>query len=188
MQMSVRKIIQTNISGGSKADDDGLHIKADAVIIIDDSIQILLRDLFDTMNAYPICRGLSAPQIGENVAISVVTINKNEQNRSFALINPRVVSTSGSKNRKRESCMSVWGYMGEVERRYKAMIEYQDENNELHVEEFHGFDARVIMHEIDHLNGIVYTDYFDDYNSIQETDLFDGMVIIDDGLAVDKQN
>jgi len=173
--MSIRKILQAIIAGGPEDDEKVLRNGGRRIETIDSSLQNITRDLLDTMHAYQICRGLSAPQIGYPVAISVVTLAREEKEEKFVLINPKIINISGKKDIKRESCMSVWGYTGEVERREKALIEYQDEDGIQHIEQFHGFEARVVLHEIDHVNGILYIDKLVNSDNIQETDLFEGL-------------
>ena len=68
------------------------------------------------------------------------------------------INVKGKKDKKRESCMSVWGKQAEVERRDKVLVEYMDENFQKVQREFSGYESRCVQHEIDHLNGILYID------------------------------
>lgn len=130
----------------------------------------LIRDLLDTMSAQKLCIGLAANQIGEDLAVAVISFPGLDE-EPLVLINPRVISATGKKDRKRESCMSVWGRTGEVERRTKVLVGYQDENLEPHEREFEGFVARIVEHEIDHLEGVLYTDLVP-VGGMVKTDLF----------------
>lgn len=176
--MAIRNILQAKISGGSEASDAFLHTSAIAVDTITEEIQQIIQDIKETLRAYPFCVGLSAPQIGKSYAISVISINRAENGEDLVLINPQIIKVSGKKDRKRESCMSVWGEFGEVERRDKLTISYQDEHLEVHQMSCSGFESRAIQHEIDHLNGILYLDKLIQGTDLQHADFFDGYSII----------
>lgn len=172
--MAIRHIIQTVRANGSLQDDNKLHTPSKQVVVMDDNIAHIITDLRDTMWAYPFCSGLSAPQIGESWAITVINFKHTNRLEDLILINPKIISQSGQKDKKRESCMSVWGFMAEVERRKKVIIQYQDEQMNSLQQEFQGFEARVILHEIDHLNGVVYTDYLSEESELLKSHVFDG--------------
>ena len=176
--MAVREILQISQSGGTPNSDKFLRTIASSVTQIDSEIIKIVNDLRDTLSAYPFCIGLSAPQIGEQYAISVLNFEHSGADDDKILINPRIIATSGKKDKKRESCMSVWGYMGEVERRDKIEIEYYDLDMNLHTENFEGFYSRAVQHEIDHLNGIVYYDKMTDKNKLLKANFFEGYKII----------
>ena len=176
--MAIRKILQSSISGGTDLDDKFLHGQTVLVQNMSDEVKQLIADLRETLWAYPFCVGLSAPQIGENLAISVVNFKRENPDDDLILINPKVIELSGKKDRKRESCMSVWGEMGEVERRDKISIEYLNINFEQCHANFKGFDSRVVQHELDHLQGILYSDKIFGDTKLQHADFFDEYKII----------
>ena len=171
--MAVKEILQIKATGGSDKDNQILHSKSMQIDKITDQIRKIIQDLRDTLWNYPFCVGLSAPQIGINQSISLINFNHEDRNEDLILINPHILSTSGKKDKKRESCMSVWGKMGEVERRSKVEIEYVDTNFQYHREQYEGFKARIIQHELDHLNGIVYVDHMVAGNELLDADFFD---------------
>lgn len=177
--MAIRKILQAKLTGGSDENEIFLHTSAAPVKIVTREIRQIIQDLKQTLSAYPFCVGLSAPQIGESYAISVVNANRTENGDDLVLINPQIIKLSGKKDQKRESCMSVWGKYGEVERREKLVISYQDEYLEVHQLSCSGFEARVIQHEIDHLNGVLYSDKLFRDTGLQPADFFDGYAIIE---------
>lgn len=144
----------------------------------DKKIEALVQDLIDTMHTHPICVGLAAPQIGSDLRIAVVNL-KNEDSTDLILVNPRLISTSGKKDIKFESCMSLPGWRGYVERRKKAIIEWQDTEGVTHEEQFEGFLARAILHEIDHLDGLMFHEY-DKSIQLEQTDLFDDYIASED--------
>lgn len=127
----------------------------------------VLLDLHDTMRAHPICVGLAAPQIGSSARVAVARV---EDEEVVEMINPRVVATRGKKDTKRESCMSVWGRAGNVQRRDSVEVEFFNRTGQLVVRRFEGFAARVVQHEIDHLDGVIYDEHVD--GPLQTTDLF----------------
>lgn len=176
--MAIREILQIKQSGGSLYYDEFLRTVATPVTVVDSKVLKVIEDLRETLRAYPFCIGLSAPQIGESCAISVLNFDHSLKENDMILINPRIVSISGKKDKKRESCMSVWGYMGEVERRDKVEIEYFDLDMNIQTECFEGFNARAIQHEIDHLNGVVYYDRMLDKTKLLKANFFEEYKII----------
>lgn len=125
--------------------------------------------------------GIAAPQLGISKQMFLVAADvlhpakleqriresnktKNTKPLSFApedyfvFINPRLQKTSQKKAKDTEGCLSVRGLYGEVERPEKVTITYCDENGKIHVRGASGLFARVVQHEIDHLNGILFID------------------------------
>lgn len=131
----------------------------------------VVKDLKDTLHSDSISVGLAAPQIGYRVAVAVVNPSKNEE-EDLVLINPTLLLVSGSWDTKLESCMSIPHKRAPVKRRKKAVIQYFDEAGARHKLSASGFLARIILHEIDHLNGTLYTDRVENPELIEETSLF----------------
>jgi peptide deformylase len=96
--------------------------------------------------------GLSAIQCGFNYRVFVVGSN----DQYVAYFNPKIISTEGEKHMQ-ENCVSFPLLTLAITRPEKIKVEYQDFTGALHQAEFHGLTARVFLHELDHLNGIVYT-------------------------------
>lgn len=113
--------------------------------------------MIDTLEADPICVGLAAPQLGVALQVAVVCPSR-DLNEITIIINPTSVEVTGQKDAKRESCMSLPDLAGTVERRKKLKVSYLNEDGEPTESTFQGFAARVVAHEIDHLNGIMYCD------------------------------
>lgn len=178
--MAIRRILQSKISGGTEADDLFLRKQVKPVESITEEIHQIINDLKDTLWAYPFSVGLSAPQIGQSYAISVINPERETSENDQVFINPKVISMSGKKERKRESCMSVWGEMGEVERRDKVIIEYRDELFNLKRTEYTGFISRVVQHELDHLDGILYSDKLFKDSVLQHADFFNEYSVIEE--------
>ena len=81
----------------------------------------------------------------------------NEQDKQIMMINPKIISKKG-KTEFWEACASGLDNFALVERPYKIVVEYQDRNAEKHIQEFEGFAATVVSHELDHLDGIFHMD------------------------------
>jgi peptide deformylase len=125
---------------------------------VDDGVRALVQDLFETMaGARGI--GLAAPQIGESQRVLVVdpTPVAPEGARALALINPEIVSYAGSIVFE-EGCLSVPGTYADVRRPETVRVRYLDPQGVEHVEAFDGFMARVVQHELDHLEGVLFVD------------------------------
>ncbi len=176
--MAIKELYQTKISGGTDFWDNLLRTPTEAVTEIDKKIINIVTDLRDTLWAYPFCVGLSAPQIGEGLAISVVNVDRTDKEKDLILINPQILEQSGKKDKKRESCMSVWGKMGVVERRDKILLRYQDLDFNTVERSFEGFESRAIQHEVDHLKGVIYSDKLALGDELQDAEFFNNYEII----------
>ncbi|MEP2025065.1 MAG: peptide deformylase [Reichenbachiella sp.] len=119
-------------------------------------------DMFETMyEASGI--GLAAPQIGKSIRMFIVDGSPLEEEgmKDFkkVFINPEIVWEEGEKWNFEEGCLSIPGIREEISRHAKLRINYLDENFVEHEEEFDGMKARIIQHEYDHIDGILFTDY-----------------------------
>lgn len=123
----------------------------------------LLEDMWETMYASHGI-GLAAPQIGQSVRIFLVdTIqildeDKKSEGIKKVFINPVVVEESGDFWAYEEGCLSIPHIRGDVERQKKVRIQYVDEDFKPHDEIYEGINARVIQHEYDHLEGILFVE------------------------------
>ena len=144
--------------------DKIIRKKAAKVIDIDDKAIGLIADMFETMrNANGI--GLAANQIGLNKQIFVVDISPvegYEKYKPMALINPRIVSRSDETNSFEEGCLSIPDLRAEVIRPKEINISFYDVNLKEHTIEADDLLARVMQHEFDHLQGVLFIDYLDD--------------------------
>lgn len=96
--------------------------------------------------------GLAANQVGKGIALCVVKLS--DGSGVASLVNPKVLSASTTKNTLVEGCLSCPSFMVGVERSVSVVVRAQDLAGEVFDAEFSGFDARVVQHEIDHLNGL----------------------------------
>ncbi len=121
----------------------------------------LADDLVETMHAAQGV-GLAAPQIGVLARVIVVEMPDEEgyvhPGERFIVCNPKPIKTSRETEVGQEGCLSVAGYIGLVERPVAAIIEGQDLRGKPFRVKATGFFARAFLHEIDHLNGVLYVD------------------------------
>lgn len=122
----------------------------------------LVEDMFETMYVANGV-GLAGPQVGKNLRIFVVDAEAmDEENlKGFkkAFINPEMIEEEGEEWAFEEGCLSIPGIRENVTRHDTIRLKYFDENWEEHEETFDGFKARVIQHEYDHIEGILFTDH-----------------------------
>lgn len=133
-----------------------LRKKNAAVTAFDEGLKKLVADMAETMYKAPGI-GLAAPQIGVSQQVVIIDITK-EKNELMVLINPKIISCEGSQVDE-EGCLSVVDLSAEVKRFNKITVKAQNlagEDIEFEAEEWF---ARVIQHEIDHLNGILFIDH-----------------------------
>ena len=112
----------------------------------------LLDDMKTTVRAED-GAGLAAPQIGVDARVVVVDVDEG----FFEFVNPVMYSQKGEQVGP-EGCLSVKGKQGTVVRPEKVKIEYRDRHGRKHKLTAEGFFARAVCHELDHLDGIIYTD------------------------------
>lgn len=118
-------------------------------------------DLLDTMDASPRCVGVAAPQIGEAVRVIVVDVTGHPKTRSCAgrlvLVDPVVVEQEGAKV-GREGCLSVPQFTADVRRATRVVVDARDLDGAPLRVEADAMEARCLLHEIDHLEGILFLD------------------------------
>jgi len=140
-----------------KYPDPVLKRKALAVGDIDGSLQGLIDDMIETMYAAPGI-GLAAPQVGEPRRVIVVHVNlKEESHPLIVLINPEIVDVDG-KVISEEGCLSVPGYVSNIERAGSVLVRGLDREGRPVEVEAEGLLARALQHEVDHLDGILFVD------------------------------
>lgn len=145
--MAIRKI---RVMG-----DDLLTKKCREVTEVTPKIKTLIGDMFDTMyEAQGV--GLAAPQVGVRKRIVVIDVTE-EKEQPILLINPVVLETNGEQEGS-EGCLSVPGKQAVVIRPGYAKVKAYNEDMEEIIVEGEGLLARCLLHEIDHLDGILYVD------------------------------
>lgn len=150
--------------------DPRLRAKSARIREIDDETRQVIADMVESSLAwekehpYELSAAMAAPQLGVNKRIIIVRDDLDDkENSSFtALINPEVIRTEGKISKDYEGCLSVPEIYGYVSRPNKAKIKAQLENGQEVRLKVDGFLARVLLHEIDHLDGILFIDHIKD--------------------------
>lgn len=136
--------------------DPFLRQRSEEVSEVDGSIQDLIQDMFSAMEEERGI-GLAAPQIG--VAKRVVVVSIEDKNFSrLALINPVIVHLSTETDVREEGCLSLPGVNADVERPVEAVVRGTTRNGRLVEISARGLRARILQHEIDHLDGVLFID------------------------------
>jgi peptide deformylase len=152
--MAIRQILY--------ASDPRLRQKSKPVKQFGPALKALADDMLETMHAAN-GLGLAAPQIGLLQQLVVIHLPKNEEDpqsgRDFVLVNPRVVEAGGDRVEGVEGCLSMPTWFGRVTRPESVVVKAQTVHGKPLRLRAHGLLARAFQHEIDHLNGIVFTDY-----------------------------
>ena len=133
-------------------------------------LDALIENMYETMyGAYGV--GLAAPQIGLAIRLFLVDTEPFAEDDSFTeeeqealknfkktFINAQILEEDGDEWAFNEGCLSIPDVREDVFRQPKIKIQYQDDNFETHIEEYDGLIARVIQHEYDHIEGVLFTD------------------------------
>lgn len=134
--------------------EESLRKVSEPVADINDELRTLVREMFITMDADRGI-GLAAPQIGKNIRLFIVKIDDGIE-RIF--INPQIIATSEEQCSYEEGCLSIPELYAPVVRPESIIIQYKDINNRRKTLEADGLLARVIQHEYDHLEGVLFID------------------------------
>ncbi|MDE5722527.1 MAG: peptide deformylase [Clostridia bacterium] len=146
--MAQRFVVQTG--------DPVLRQRCAEVKSFNEELSQLLADMKQTVRAES-GAGLAAPQIGVPERVVVIDVEEGY----FELINPVIIYKKGEQTGP-EGCLSVKGKQGTVTRPMKVKAEYRDRRGKKHKLTAEGFFARAVCHELDHLDGILYTDVADE--------------------------
>lgn len=142
--MTIRKIV--------KHPSEILTTPTKKVLKFDRKLATLLKDMHDTMlDSDGI--GIAAPQVGESIRVAIVDLGEGED--IIEMINPEVLETEGSVI-DIEGCLSFPELYGEVERPFYVRIKAQERDGRWYELEAEDYEARAILHEIDHLDGILF--------------------------------
>jgi peptide deformylase len=140
---------------------DVLKKKAKKVTEVTDADIKLIHDMFDTMH-HANGIGLAANQVGELKQILVIDVSEMEAGKGIqpmVVINPEIIAESEEDTEYEEGCLSIPDIREKVWRPEKISLRYNDINMKEIETEAGGILSRVLQHEIDHLNGILFTDY-----------------------------
>lgn len=154
----IRKIVTSK--------EPSIRQKSKPIIKFDKKLGELVKDLKDTLNVQkdPEGVGLAAPQIGKNVRVFIADF----KNFKRVVVNPEIMniknkphSTKASRGKKSEileGCLSLPNYYGPLKRPSYLKLSYFNEKGQEIIEEFKDFEAQIILHEIDHLEGVLFID------------------------------
>ena len=146
-----------------------LRQKSKPVVNFDKKVMKFIQDLKDTLSVQkePEGVGLAAPQIGKNLRVFIANYKGFERE----VVNPEVIKIENKKKRSGsaksprsrreilEGCLSLPYYYGPLRRAARITVKYLNEKGDEVTETFEGFNAQIIMHEIDHLEGILFVDH-----------------------------
>jgi peptide deformylase len=128
-----------------------------------DGLPNLIENMWETMYGAEGV-GLAAPQIGKSIRLFVIDASPFAEDEpdlegfKKVFINAEILEETGEEWAFKEGCLSIPGLRDNVKRQETIKIKYFDEQFKEHIEEYSGFAARVIQHEYDHINGILFTD------------------------------
>jgi peptide deformylase len=158
--MSIREIVFVP--------DPVLRKKAKTVTKFDEKLQVLIDDMVETMRAAPGV-GLAAPQVGVPERVIVVEYYENEEaeededadeapKKLYTIVNPEITRRSTELEEGTEGCLSVPSYQGDVERHLAITVKGLNRHGQPVTLKLKDWTARIFQHEIDHLNGVLFTD------------------------------
>lgn len=128
---------------------------------LDAAMQVVADDLLDTMASFPGCVGIAAPQIGELVRMFAIDVTGHRRAKSchgrLVLVDPVVVERRGEVT-MREGCLSIPDFTGNVRRAEAIVVEGRDATGNPVRLECDAYEARVVLHELDHLDGLLFLD------------------------------
>ena len=175
-EMAKRRILRIDNSDDKKT----LKMHCRPVKLPDRSLKQLVADMFETMHAANGV-GLAAPQIGLPIQLCVIEIPAEIEEQEdgsevevapaeqYVLINPRIVKTSGEEVMRDEGCLSLPGWYGMVPRHTWITVEFQDFNGkQRRLRKADGLLGWAIQHEVDHLNGVLFTERIRDLSSLRD--------------------
>ncbi len=122
------------------------------------TVRLLLPRMFATMYRAPGI-GLAAPQVGVDLAVTVIDLMPDDKPEPLVLINPEIVATSPELATREEGCLSLPGHYAEVTRPARVKVRFEDPGGARQEIEAEGLLAACLQHEIDHLNGILFVDH-----------------------------
>jgi peptide deformylase len=135
-----------------------LKTRAAAVETIDEALRRLVADMFETMYAAPGI-GLAAPQVGVLKRVVVIDVAEGEERRPMTLVNPEIVWRSEELVTAEEGCLSLPKQFADVTRPQAIQVRFLNQQGEVLELAADGLLARCVQHEVDHLDGILFTDH-----------------------------
>ena len=148
--------------------DRVLRQPAKRVAKVDDSIRQLVKQMLQTMYSNDGI-GLAAPQVGVNKQVIVIDCELDKpENPPLVLINPKITRSSSQVCSDQEGCLSIPGVFLDVTRPAAIEVSFKDENGKPRKIQAKDLLARVIQHEMDHLNGVMFVDRVENEIALNE--------------------
>ena len=142
--------------------DARLKQACDWVENFDDELRAIIQDLEDTRSASPGCVGIASSQIGVLRRVAIVDTSGHKKHGALSsghivLVNPKITRREGERE-GREGCLSLPDFTANVRRAWLVEVEYSDESGSRQTLIAQDFEAVVVQHELDHLDGILFLD------------------------------
>lgn len=148
-----------------------LRQKARRVRTFGENLRRLVEDMVETMQDAPGV-GLAAPQVNVSERLIVVELPEDEEDPQsghlHVVVNPEIIKASREEEEDTEGCLSIPGYVGDVKRSLHIVVKGQDVSGKAIRIKAHDFLARVFLHEIDHLDGVLFIDRVDSPENIRK--------------------
>lgn len=174
--MSIQRILRID----DEADKKILKTKCRPIKLPDTKLKRLVADMFETMREANGV-GLAAPQVGLNIRLCIIEIPPEVEEQEdgtlvevgepqpYVLINPRIVKYSDEEVIRQEGCLSLPGWYGDVPRARWVTVEYQEPNGkQRRLRKADGLLGWAIQHEVDHLEGILFTERIRDLATLRD--------------------
>lgn len=140
------------------ANNEVLRTKSEPVENFDSGLKKLIKKMREQMKKAK-GLGLAAPQVGENIRVCVVVLNYDTPSEMIIpMVNPEILSHGEEEVLGEEGCLSLPGIYAKVERWGEISVEFCDVGGGKHILQLNGLNARVVQHEIDHLDGVLFID------------------------------
>lgn len=130
---------------------------------IDDELKQFIKDMEETMFATDGI-GLAAPQVKRSIRLFMINVPEKDENdqeiikKTIVFINPRIFNISADCWLEQEGCLSIPKVYEDVERPVSVSVEAMDEEGNLFTRDFTGWEAKAVLHENDHINGVLFID------------------------------
>lgn len=145
-----------------------LRFACKPIISFENDFQLFIDDFILFFKGLERGVGLAAPQVGHNIRVAIINSERKNGEEPFVIVNPVITDYYGEETFYDEGCLSIPGFKGKVNRKNGIKVTYRDRNGKLINRDVEGFESRVFQHEIDHLNGILFTDRMRKEDSIYE--------------------
>ena len=139
-------------------DNKILRTVSKPVAVVNADIRKFAQDMIKTME-FEKGVGIAAPQVGENIRMVICKFNPGGANEVIVpMINPEILELSEDLQNAEEGCLSLPGLWGHVRRAKYAIVTFKNLKNQSQTLELSGYNARIIQHEVDHINAVLFAD------------------------------